>query len=380
MPSGDLSSRDGSAWDDPAARRAGAVLEIDLAAVRENYRRLSARLAPAACAAVVKADAYGLGAARVAPALAEAGADTFFVAKLDEAITLRGVLSGTIYVLNGLAPGTEDDFLAHGLRPVLNSLDEIARWSRAAAARDRRLEAALHLDTGMNRLGLPAAELARLAAEPERLGGISTALVMSHLACAEARGNPMNEDQRRAFELARGGLPQAPASLANSSGIFLGAGYHFDLARPGVALYGVNPLPGDINPMRQVVSLKAKILQVREIDAPQTVGYGASHRVAGPTRVATIGVGYADGYLRALSNRGSAYVGGREVAVVGRVSMDLITLDVTSVPPERAQPGAVVDLLDPETGLDGLAETAGTIGYEMLTALGRRYHRDYREA
>ena len=377
-----MRSADPALWSEPAARRAGAVLSIDLGAIQDNYRRLQERLAAVPCAAVVKADGYGLGLAEVGPALAKAGAESFFVAKLDEAIALRASLAGAcpgaaIHVLNGLAPGCEEDFLAHRLRPVLNSLGEIEAWARRAAEEGRALPAALHIDSGMNRLGLPADELERLAAERARLEGIDLALILSHLACAEEPDNPMNARQREAFRAALARLPRAPASLANSSGLFLGLDYHFDLGRPGVALYGVNPTPAAPNPMRQVVRLQAKILQVREIDAPQSVGYGADHRVAGPTRVATLGVGYADGYLRSLSMRGSAFIGGRKVAVIGRVSMDLITLDVTALPPEQVRPGCVVDLIDPERGPDALAAEAGTIGYEILTALGQRYHRVY---
>jgi alanine racemase len=235
----------------------------------------------------------------------------------------------------------------------------------------------------MSRLGLPEDELETLASEPERLDGIELALVMSHLACADEPGHPLNAEQLARFSAARARLPTAMASFANSSGIFLGAEYHFDLGRPGVALYGINPTPGRPNPMRQVVRLQGKILQVREIDAPRTVGYGATHRAAGPTRVATVAVGYADGYLRSLSNRGSAWLGNQRVPVVGRVSMDLITLDVTGASPDSAHPGAFVDLIgpelsaDPELTVDDVAAAAGTIGYEILTALGQRYHRIY---
>lgn len=377
-----MRSADPALWSEPAARRAEAVLSIDLAAIQENYGRLQKRLGGVPCAAVVKADGYGLGLSKVGPALAKAGARDFFVAKLDEAIALRGFLASsdpgtTIHVLNGLGLGCEEDFLDHDLRPVLNSLGELEAWSRHAASLGRKLPAALQLDSGMNRLGLPADELDRLAAAPERLDGIDLTLVMSHLACAEAPDNPMNVQQLETFRAAIARLPKAPASLANSSGIFLGPDYHFDLGRPGVALYGVNPTPRAPSPMRQVVRLQARILQVREIDAPQSVGYGAAHRVAGPTRVATLGVGYADGYLRSLSNRGSAFIAGQKVAVIGRVSMDLITLDVTALPPEQVTPGSVVDLLDPARGPDALAEEADTIGYEILTSLGRRYHRAY---
>lgn len=368
-----------------AAARAGAILTIDLEAIAENYRRLRARLGNTPCAAVVKANGYGLGIEKVAPVLAAAGARGFFVAQLDEAIRLRAVLSAPcpdaeIYVLNGLMRGAEPEYLAHRLRPVLNSPDDLARWSARGRQRNKRLPAALHVDTGMCRLGLSPQELDALADDPSRLEAVGLALVMSHLACADEPSHPLNRRQRDDFAGACRRLPPAPASLANSSGIFLGADFHFDLGRPGVALYGINPTPGAPNPMRQVVFLQGKILQLRDVDAPQSVGYGASHRVTGPMRLATVGVGYADGYLRSLSSRGRAYIGGQEVAVVGRVSMDLITLDVTDVPDDLAKPGALIDLFHPEQGPDPLAAQAGTIGYELLTDLGRRYHRIYRGA
>ena len=250
-------------------------------------------------------------------------------------------------------------------------------WSAAARSLDAALPAAVHFDTGMNRLGLPPAEFARLAAEQNRLAGIYLRFLMSHLACADTPEHPLNARQLAAVETARARLQGTPASLCNSAGIFLGSDYHYQLARPGVALYGVNPIPGRPNPMTQVVRLQGKILQVREIDAPQTVGYGATHRVAGPTRIATVAVGYADGYLRSLSNRAWAWIGDQRVPVVGRVSMDLITLDVSAVSGDSARLGAFVDLIGPEFGVGQLAEAAGTIGYEILTALGQRYHRVY---
>ncbi len=366
--------------DDPAAARAGAILTIDLDAVADNYRRLCAELGAVACAAVVKADAYGLGMARVAPALARAGARTFFVAQLEEAIALRAMfpVEVEIYVLNGLGAGPVAEFQAGRVHPVLNSLGEIDAWAAAARAAGRALPAAVHIDTGISRLGLPDDELEALAADRGRLAGIDLRYLLSHLACADRPEHPLNAEQLRRFRAARARLPDAPASLANSSGIFLGADYHLDLARPGVALYGVNPTPGQPNPMRQVVRLQGKILQVREIDASRTVGYGATHRAAGPTRIATVAVGYADGYLRSLSNRGSAWLGDRRVPVVGRVSMDLITLDVTGASAEAARPGAFVDLIGADLSTDEVAEAAGTIGYEILTSLGRRYHRVYR--
>ena len=367
----------------PTAARSGAILTIDLDAVQANYRRLGQELGGVACAAVVKADAYGLGVTQVVPALRRAGARIFCVAQLGEAIEVRQVLANAgadeaeIYVLNGLAAGPAEEFQAHRAHPVLNSLGEIDAWRAAAQGSGRALVAALHTDTGMSRLGLPGDELDALADDHGRLDGIKLSYVMSHLACADAPDHPLNAEQLAAFNAARARLPAAPACLANSSGIFLGPHYHFDLGRPGVALYGVNPTPDRPNPMNQVVRLQGRILQVREIDAPRTVGYGATHRTAGPTRVATVAVGYADGYLRSLSNRGSAWIGDRQVPLVGRVSMDLITFDVTAASREAARPGSLVDLIGPRWGVDDAAEAAGTIGYEILTALGRRYHRVY---
>jgi alanine racemase len=356
----------------------GSVLEIDLAAVRNNYRRLLAELGGVASAAVVKADGYGLGAKRVAPALWSAGCRTFFTAHLGEAADLRTALpEAEIFVLNGALPGAEADFIGLDLCPVLNGLDDLERWAKLARSIGRTLPAALHLDTGMARLGLPPAEVDQLAAEPERLDGVALRYVMSHLACAEESGHPMNETQRAAFEAARARMPAAPACFANSSGIFLGPRFRFDLARPGVALYGANPTPERPNPMAGTVRLTAPILQVRAIDPPASVGYGATHKIDRPARIATVAVGYADGYLRSLSSSGRCRLGGYDVAVVGRVSMDLITLDVTGVPEEAAHPGAEVEIIGPNQTVDQVAERAGTIPYEILTSLGRRYSRIY---
>jgi alanine racemase len=352
-----------------------AVLEIDLGALVGNWGRLRDRLPPGAlCAGVVKADAYGLGMAEVAPALAAAGCTLFFVAQLDEGIALRRLLwDCEIAVLNGLLPGSAPEFIAHRLVPVLNSLGQIAAWR----ATGRGLPAMIHVDTGMARLGLPPDELARLAADQSLLTGMTLRAIISHLACADELDNPLNAAQLAAFRAARAVLPAAPASLANSSGIFLGAEYHFDIARPGAAIYGVNPHPGSPNPMTQVIRLKGKILQTREIDSGQTVGYGSSYRREGPGRIATIAVGYADGWLRSLSNRGSVAIAGQRVPVVGRISMDLMTIDVTSLDPQLARPGRFAELIGPGNDVDAVAAEAGTIAYEILTALGRRYYRVY---
>ncbi|MBF0561182.1 MAG: alanine racemase [Alphaproteobacteria bacterium] len=357
----------------PSYAQAGAILSIDLAALVDNWRRLGSG------AAVVKANAYGLGIEPVARALATAGCRTFFVAHIHEALILRQWLAEpTIFVLHGPPPGTEPEFTAARLIPVLSTLDQVAAWRAHAAGQNLGLlDAALQLDTGMTRLGLSPADIETLGSEPWRLEGVRLVLVMSHLACADDPTHVMNEAQYRAFATARDCLPPAPASLAASSGIFLGPQWWFDMVRPGAALYGVNPTPGEPNPMAQVVRLQGKIIQVRNVDSPQTVGYGATHRVAGRGRVATVAVGYADGYPRSLSNRGSGFLGTVRVPLVGRVSMDLVTFDVSAVPETLARPGGMIDLIGPLNPVDAVAALAGTIGYEILTSLGQRYHRRY---
>jgi alanine racemase len=356
---------------------ATTILTIDLDALAANYRLLSNRAAPARCAAVVKADGYGLGVEPVAQTLVAAGCSTFFVAHLDEGVALRMILKdqeADIFVMNGLMPGTESAYRVYRLFPVLNDLGQIERWGRNCGEYGEH-PAAVHVDTGMSRLGLPPQELKTLIAEPQRLDGFELRCIMSHLACADTPSHPLNRQQQSDFAAAIAQLPQATASLSASSGIFLGADWHFDMVRPGVSLYGSAPVPGEDNPMAPVISLTGKILQIREVDAPQTVGYGAAHRFTAPTRVATVAAGYADGYLRSISSRGVAYVGDTAVPVIGRVSMDLITLDISSVP--AAQPGDDVELIGPHHDVDALAAEAGTIGYEMLTSLGRRYRRRY---
>jgi len=285
-----------------------------------------------------------------------------------------------IHVFAGATEATAAEFAAHRLIPVLNDVGQIAAFAAEARRAGTALAADIHLDTGMNRLGLPEAEVARLAADRALLDGLDLRLAISHLACADEPEHPLNREQRERFVAARRRVPAlaaARASFANSGGIFLGAGYHFELARPGAALYGLAPHAGTPNPMAQVVRLQGRILQVRDVDSPMTVGYGAAHRVTAKGRIATVGVGYADGYLHALTNRGHAHIGDIRVPVVGRVSMDLITLDVTQVPPASAMPGGLVDLIGPHCTPDTLAQDARTIGYEILTSLGSRYHRIY---
>ena len=354
------------------------LLIIDLDAIASNYRTLRDVVAPASCGACVKADCYGLGLEHVAPALAAAGCEDFFVSFAEGGIRLRQLLPDVhIHVLTGLSGAAPPDFKAHRLTPTLNSLDDIETWRAYCRSQEKPLPCNIHVDTGMSRLGLPPDELARIASDASLVDGLVVNTVMSHLACADDTASMKSIEQLALFKQARSILPMGRASLANSSGIFLGTNFHFDIARPGAALYGINPTPGKLSPVSQVIHLQGKILQLRSVDTPQTVGYGATHRITGPGRLATVGVGYADGYLRAASGSGTAYIGDILVPVVGRVSMDMITLDVSSVPEHQCQPGMAVDLIGPHHDVDDLAAEAGTIGYELLTALGSRYHRVY---
>jgi alanine racemase len=352
-----------------------ASLTVRLDAVAANYRRL--RQEAGASAAVVKADGYGLGANQVAPALAKAGCDTFFVARLGEGVALRAVLPRPrIFVLDGAAAESAPALIAHRLTPVLNSLEGIAAWS--AAAKNARLDAAIHIDTGMNRLGLTGEELSTLASEwKTRLKALNLVLLMSHLACADDLGPAaaMNRAQLGRFRAALAMLPPAPASLAASSGVFLGKDYHFDLVRPGIALWGVGP-KGRKNPMKAVAVLTARVLQTRRIDKGQSVGYAATFRAKRPTMLATVALGYADGIMRAASNRGFAALGDERVKFAGRVSMDLLTLDVTDMktPPRM---GDVAEFIGDTISVSEAADYCATNEYELLTGLSPRLPRHY---
>ena len=362
-----------------SASRAGAILTVDLDAVRSNYRLLRQLGGNAVCGGVLKADAYGLGMAQVAQALVAEGCRVFFTAHLDEAVRLRPLVpaGATIYVLHGPMPGHAAACVEHGLTPVLNDPGQIAEWRALARGLGRALPAAIQVDTGMSRMGLAAADLSRLAGDADWLAGIDLRLVMSHLACADEAQHPFNERQRLNFEAARAHFPGIPASLANSSAVFLGTAYHYDLLRPGVALYGVNPQPGTANRLRQAVSLAARVVQLRTVQEGDIVGYGGRFVAPGPRRIATIGIGYADGWLRALSGRSHAYVDGVALPLVGTVSMDSLGLDVSALPEGRLAPGSTVELLGAEQSVDQVAAQAGTIGYEVLTRLGSRFERRY---
>lgn len=344
--------------------RPSPVLTIDLAAVAANYRLLAQRFTGPECASVVKADAYGLGVDRVAPALAKAGCRTFFVATLEEGVKLRSILpEAHIFVFHGPYPGEEADYPAHRLLPVINSLPQYERWRNTGAP------FALHVDTGMNRLGLSLLEL-------QGLSGPAPALLMSHLACGNEPDHPLTSLQLERFLAAAQKFPGVPASLCNSSGIFLPESYHFSLARPGCALYGINPASGE-NPMHGVAKLTAPILQLRTLEKDEPVGYGATCILPRGSRVATVQLGYADGLLRSLSNHGFATISGIRTAFAGRVSMDMVMLDVSHVPESSLTTATEVEFLGASIPVDAMAEAAGTIGYEVFTRLGSRVSREY---
>jgi alanine racemase len=362
---------------------AGGILTVDLAAIVENWRILGRQAFPAECAAVVKAEAYGCGIEPVARALARAGCRTFFVAQLPEARRVRKAApEATIYVLNGIVPGTASAFAEGHLRPVINSLAELAEWDSFVSASGWAGGGALHVDTGMSRLGLTPEEAAavapRLRGDPHGI-----ALIMSHFIAAEEADNPRNDEQIRLFREVRVMFRGITSSLANSSGIFLGAAAHCDLVRPGAALYGVNPTPGRLNPMRPAVELKGRILQVRTLPRGATVGYGGEWTARRPSRIAVVAVGYADGYSRIAGSSdrrrgGEALVAGERCPVAGRISMDLLALDVTSLAEGAVRRGDYATLIGGDIGIDEVADNMGTIAYEVLVNLGRRCARSYK--
>jgi alanine racemase len=359
-------------------------LRIDLGALADNWRELARRASPGRSAAVVKANAYGIGLAEAAPALWAAGARVFFVAHLNEGIAARRALpaEAAIYVLNGLESGADPaDYVERRLAPVIGGEEELQRWSAFAARRGETHPSAVHIDTGMNRLGFDS--LARLQAAMATHGPSSGAdLLMSHFVSSEIAGDPLNLAQIELFEAARAAFPHLPASLANSSGMFLDPSRVYDLARPGYALYGGNPTPGRPNPMRPVVTLTAAIQQLRSIGTGMSCGYNAQWTARRPTRLATLIIGYADGLPRGAGATDAkpgaeVAVAGRRAPLVGRVSMDLAIVDVTDLPENAVKPGDPVELFGGSIDLDDFATRSGTIGYHLLTSLGPRYQRTY---
>ncbi len=368
-----------------AAPETGGTLTIDLAAIEANWRTLAHQLLTVECAAVVKANAYGLGIKPVTATLARAGCKTFFVADLAEARSVRSrARDATIYVLDGFTPDWGGGFIDINARPVINSTTELAEWDAFVAAQAWQGGAALQVDTGMHRLGLTPEEAAALAprVQTENHG---IALLLSHLACAEIPDHPLNAKQIQLFRDLHMLYPGIPASLVNSSGIFLGSSAHFDLARPGAALYGVNPTPGSPNPMQSVVELTGRILQLRSVAHDETVGYDATWTAKRASRIAVVALGYADGLMRGGSGTddrpgGAAIIAANRCPIVGRISMDLVCVDITDLPDGAVHRGDPATLIGAELTIDDVAASAGTIGYEILTRLGARCHLVYRAA
>ena len=373
----------------PEANQAAAhttatgVLTVDLDAIVTNWRKLEKTAVPAECAGVVKADAYGCGVEPVARALAAAGCKTFFVATVAEARVLRAALpSATIYALNGFFQNTGDAYAKIDCRPVIGDINELAEWDVFCRRTGWNGGAAIHIDTGMNRLGLTIAEAQGIIPRINA-GDHGITLVMSHLISGEFVNNPTNARQLTSFREIASLFSNVPASLSNSSGIYLGAQFQFDMVRPGAALYGVNPTPEADNPMLPVVDLKARIVQIRNVERGETVGYGGTWTARRPTKLAIVSAGYADGYFRAASandgTRGAeVVVAGKRCPVAGRISMDLTAVDITDLPPNAARRGHMVTLIGEGITVDELAHHFGTIGYEVLTSLGPRYARIYK--
>jgi alanine racemase len=362
---------------------AGAVLAIDLQALQANWRTLAAAAGSARCGAAVKGNAYGLGIEPVARVLWEAGCRDFFVARPKEGEELRRILPhAVIYVLDGLFPGQAEFYAKLDLCPALISIEEAREWAGFGRVYGRRLPCAIHVDTGINRLGFTMAEYDALLSDAFVMDGLNVTLLMSHLACADDPPHPLNARQRDAFAAARARLPGVPASLANSSGIFLGHGFTHDLVRPGIALYGGNPTPGLASPVRAVAHLEGTVMQVRHVRPGETVGYGATWEAARPARIAILGAGYKDGVPRALSSHqadgpAQVFIGGRRCPVVGRVSMDMMAVDITGLMPHSVVRGTRAEILGSNIPIDEVAGWAGTISYELLTRLGSRYARLY---
>lgn len=369
----------------PPEDEAGGVLTINLGAIEANWRNLRSQVTPSECGAVIKGDAYGCGIEPVAALLHHAGCTTFFVADLSEAKRVRRIAQdSTIYVLNGLMPGTSHVYAEQNLRPVIGSSAELSEWDAFRSANAWEGGMAIHVDTGMNRLGIRVEEAEGIASrlQTENHG---IALVMSHFVASEFPDHPLNNKQILLFREIRRMFRGVPSSIANSSGIFLGAAAYCDVVRPGVALYGANPTPGRYNPMQSVVDLKARVLQLRYVPAGESVGYDAQWVAARPSRIAIVSVGYADGYSRGGGSntgerRGEALIGGKLCPFVGRVSMDLIAIDVTDLPDGAVRRGGLITLIGDGLDLDAVAARIGTISYEVLTRLGHRYARIYRNS
>ncbi|WP_371833317.1 alanine racemase [Ferirhizobium litorale] len=363
-------------------------LTVDLAAIVDNWRTMARLSGKARTAAVVKADAYGLGIEDVGQALYHAGARDFFVAVPSEGVSLRPYApEARIFVLSGIWPGQEGYFFGHDLVPVIASEQQVAFWTGCVAENGDH-PCALQVDTGFNRLGLPLDDALELAQDSSRPASLSPVLVMSHLACGDDPMSPMNRLQLESFHKVSAAFEGIESSLSASAGIFLGSAYHFDLTRPGIGLYGGQASTIATHPMRPAAIAEARILQIREASIGETVSYGGMHKVDRDSRLAVASVGYADGYMRNLSGAGVplrdtveaggfGFIAGHRVPIVGRVTMDLTIFDITELPENAVRVGDYIELFGRNITIDEVARAAGTIGYEILTGIGLRYERNY---
>lgn len=356
------------------------ILTINLSALAQNYQYLQSKTgANCKIAGIVKANAYGLGLEPVIMALLKQKCPQFFVATLNEAIKFRSIeKEAPVAVLGGLFPNAEDIYIKNNIQPVINSLDDLARWNRIAETQINKLPTILHFDTAMNRLGLSEEDARTLISNPDLYSHLNIDWVMTHFACADEENHDLTQKQTQKFSEIANHFPMAKRSLGNSSGVFRDVQYHTDMVRPGIALYGGNPTPEKQNPMYPVISLNAKVLQTRLCKKGDSIGYGASQVFKEDTYTATVAIGYADGFLRSNSNKGQLYFQNDPCPILGRVSMDLTTIDISNCP-EKPRQGDWVEILGPNQSIDDLATHAGTISYEVLTSLGSRYAREYIE-
>lgn len=354
------------------------VLEVNEKAIVQNYRTLRSMLSHGECTAVLKADAYGFGAKEVASLLRREGCQTFFVAHIEEGLLLRSLIKdAAIYILSGLLPDATSLFVEYSLIPVLNDFSMVKTWTREAEKKGKKLPCALHFDTGMRRSGFDHVGLTKLLNSLGLLGPLDVRLIMSHLVSSHDKSDLLNQSQKVLFDNIRSYFPRIKASLADTGGIFLGPDYHYDVTRPGKGLFGLYAPPKEAPPLKSCLKVLGRILQVRSALKGETVGYGATHTLTRKSKLATIGIGFADGYDRRFSNNGYMEIGGFRAPVVGRISMDYTVIDVTDIPESLCYSGGWAELVNETLTLDILAHSIGTISRELSTGFGKRLIRIY---
>ncbi len=354
---------------------APATLTISLDAIAANYKTFQSK-AKADVAGVLKADAYGTGAEQVFKTLRGLGCKNFFIATPDEGEQLRKLdKDASIYLLGGVQKDTVDFLISQNITPILHSFEEIAVYGKAA--NNNKLPAILHFDTGMNRLGFGHDETQKLLSDLSVVAPFDLKYVLSHFVASEVKDSPLNARQAQYFAAIAAHFLHTKKSLCNSSGIFRDKNWHYDLVRPGFSMYGGNPTPENTNPVRSVVTLEAKILQTRTVKKGETAGYNHTYTFDQDTSTATLGIGYADGFLRSGSNRAKFHWNGQPCPIRGRVSMDLIIVEIGHLTGKPPQIGDTMEILGPHQSVDQLADDCQTNGYEILTSLGPRYKRVY---